>query len=293
MTHQRIFKSAEGERLVKQRYEKYLDQWPVPCRRSHVPTREGPTFVVACGAENAPPLLLLHGSHGNAAVWFFDVPDWAAHFRVYAIDVIGEPGLSAPSRPPLDSDAYALWLDDVRRGLGLSCVAVVGESLGGWLALDYATRRPDVIQSLALLCPGGVGRTKNFLLKALPLLLLGSWGRRKVREMVFGRMPPDLPAEVQGFMEFLALIFEHFKPRMVQLPIFSDDALRRLRMPTMAIVGEKDVLLDSAETKERLERNIAHVEVQYLKDVGHLIPSRTRVIREFLLTASRGRADPA
>ena len=37
-----------------------------------------------------------------------DVPTWARHFRVHAVDIIGEPGLSAPSRPPLGSPAYAL-----------------------------------------------------------------------------------------------------------------------------------------------------------------------------------------
>jgi hypothetical protein len=46
-------------------------------------------------------------------MWMADVAAWAAHFRVYAIDMIGEPGLSARSRPPLHSEAHALWLDDV------------------------------------------------------------------------------------------------------------------------------------------------------------------------------------
>lgn len=72
--------------------------------------------------------------------------------------MIGEAGLSAPSRPPLASDAYALWLDDLLRSLGLDRVSIVGVSLGGWLALDYATRRPERIERLAVLCPAGVGR---------------------------------------------------------------------------------------------------------------------------------------
>lgn len=42
---------------------------------------------------------------------------WAAHFRVFAVDLIGDAGLSAPSRPPLESDAHALWLNDVMDGL--------------------------------------------------------------------------------------------------------------------------------------------------------------------------------
>jgi pimeloyl-ACP methyl ester carboxylesterase len=74
--------------------------------------------------------------------------------------MIGEPGLSAPSRPRLASDAYALWLDDVLHELGVARASLVGVSLGGWLALDYATRRPERVERLALLCPGGVGKQR-------------------------------------------------------------------------------------------------------------------------------------
>ena len=94
-----IYKSAEGERAVGERYLTILKHWPVPNEQLRVPTREGGTFVVACGAENAPPLLLLHGAMANSAMWMGEVAAWAARFRVYAVDLIGEAGLSAPSRP--------------------------------------------------------------------------------------------------------------------------------------------------------------------------------------------------
>jgi pimeloyl-ACP methyl ester carboxylesterase len=278
-----IYKSADGERLVRERYAQFLNRWPVPSHHSYVHTREGETFVVVCGPENAPPLLLLHGSCANAAAFIFDVPVWAAHFRVYVIDMIGEPGFSAPSRPVLDSDAYALWLDDVMHGLGLDRAAIVGESLGGWLALDYAIRRPQRIARLALLCPGGVGRARNFLLKALPLLFLGKWGQRKVRDMALGSPPPDLPAAARQLLDFISLIFDHFKPRIVKLPVFSDEALKGLSMPVIAFVGGKDALLDSADTRRRLESNVPHADVRYFPEMGHVIENRTTPILEFLL----------
>jgi pimeloyl-ACP methyl ester carboxylesterase len=71
---------------------------------------------------------------------------------------------------------------------------------------------------------------------------------------------------------------------MVQLPTFSDAALQRLTMPVMAIVGGKDVLMDSAETRRRLERNVPHVEVRYHPEAGHFILRQTTPILEFLLT---------
>src|SRR5207248_4412174 len=115
-----IYKSPEGERAVQERYRRFLQYWPVANQQLRVPTSQGETFVIACGNEQAPPLLLFHGSASNSAMWMGDVAALAAHFRVYAIDMIGEPGLSAPSRPPLKSEAYALWLDDILEALALN-----------------------------------------------------------------------------------------------------------------------------------------------------------------------------
>jgi len=288
-----IYKSAEGEHTVRDRYFEILKYWPVPNRQLRVPTREGETFIVACGDESAPPLLLLHGSIANSAMWMGDVAAWAAHFRVYAVDMIGDAGLSAPSRPKLASEAHALWLDDVMQALSLTRASsltgasMVGVSLGGWLALDYATRRPDRVESLVVLCPGGVGRQKiGIVFKTIPLRMLGAWGKRKAAELVLGRAPANPSPAVQYFMNFMSLIHRNFRPRLVKLPIFSDEALQRLTMPVMAIVGGKDVLIDSAETKQRLERNVPHAEIRYIPEAGHFIPKQTAPILEFLLTGA-------
>lgn len=280
-----VYKSIEGERAVRERYIEILKHWPVPNQQLRVATREGETFVVACGPEKAPPLVLLHGSMANSAMWMGDMAAWAAHFRVYAVDVIGDAGLSGPSRPPLASDAHALWLDDVMERLGLKSASMAGVSLGGWLALDYATCRPERVTSLAVTCPGGVGRQKiGIVFKTIPLRMLGNWGKRKAAELVLGRAPDNPSPAVQYFMNFMALIHRNFRPRMVKLPIFSDQALQRLTMPVLAIVGGKDVLMDSAETKKRLERNVPRAEVHYLSEQGHFIHGQTQAILEFLLT---------
>jgi pimeloyl-ACP methyl ester carboxylesterase len=284
----RIYKSAEGEHAVRDRYLDILKHWPVPNRQLRIPTREGETFVVASGDESAPPLLLLHGSMANSAMWMGDVAAWAGHFRIYAVDVIGDAGLSAPSRPPLASEAHALWLDDVMQGLSLTRASMVGVSLGGWLALDYATRRPQCVECLVVLCPGGVGRQKlSIVFKTIPLRMLGAWGNRKAAELVLGRAPGNPSPALLYFMKFVALIHKNFRPRMVRLPVFSDQALQRLTMPVMAIVGAKDVLIDSAETNQRLERNVPHAEIRYMPDLGHFISSQTAPILDFLSKSLR------
>jgi pimeloyl-ACP methyl ester carboxylesterase len=75
--------------------------------------------------------VLFHGSGTNSGAWIRDVAEWARRYRVYAVDMIGEPGFSAASRPSLRSDDYIAWLDDVWRQLGLTRASVVGVSLGG------------------------------------------------------------------------------------------------------------------------------------------------------------------
>jgi pimeloyl-ACP methyl ester carboxylesterase len=277
-----IYRSNAGAQAVEARYREFLRRWPVPNRQFTVPTREGETFVVACGCETAPPLLLFHGSGANATAWLADIAEWSAHFRVYAVDMIGEPGLSAPSRPPLGSEAYALWLDDVLAALSLSCVSIAGVSLGGWLALDYATRRAERVRKLALMCPAGIGRQRNFLLKALPMMLLGPWGNRKVHEMVFGRARPQMSPGQMQMRDFMVLIFKHFRPRIVKIPIFSDAELKLLTLLLLAIVGGKDVMLDSADTRERLARLVARADIRFLPEARHYIPGQTQTILEFL-----------
>jgi pimeloyl-ACP methyl ester carboxylesterase len=277
-----IYRSEAGERAVRERYLAFLKRWPVPNEHLRVPTREGEAFVVASGPQDAP------GASGNAAMWMGDIAAWAAQFRVFAIDVIGDAGLSAPSRPPFGSDAHALWLDEVMQGLSLSSASFVGVSNGGWLALDYATRRPGRVESLVVLCPGGVVRARNILFKALPFLVLGNWGARKVREMILGRIPANVPKAHQAFADFIALIFEHLRPRTRRHPVFSDDALRRLasfQLPVMAILGGKDVIFDSAAIKQRLDRVLPHADVRYLPEAGHFIPGQTGPILEFLCGA--------
>jgi pimeloyl-ACP methyl ester carboxylesterase len=279
----RIYKSAEGERQVRERYLAFLKHWPVDHQQIRIPTNQGETFVIASGAEGAPPLLLLHGGAANSAMWMGDIRAFAGSFRVYAIDMIGEAGLSAPSRPPLSSDAHALWLDEVLRDLSVDRASIVGVSLGGWLALDYATRRPQRVERVAVLCPGGVGRQKvGIVFATIALRMCGAWGRRKLSERILGRAPANPSPPVKAFIDLVALIHQHFRPRMVKLPVFSDDDLRRLEMPLLTIVGAQDVLLDSRQTKSRLERLLPQADVVILPEAGHFIPGQTGKILAFL-----------
>ena len=277
-----VFRSAEGAHAVHELYRGVLDRWLVPKTEIRLQTRAGETFIVACGDEHAPPVVLLHGAQATAAAWMFDAALWSRSFRVYAVDVIGEAGFSAPSRPPPKSDAHALWLDDVMAGLGLTKAAFVGTSFGGWLALDYASRRPRTVERLALVCPAGIGRQKNFLLKAAPLLLLGKRGAQRMREMVFGPALGEPPPAVRPLIELMGTIGRFIRPRYGRIPRLGDAALQSLAMPLLAIVGGRDVLIDSFDTRRRLNRFVPHAEVCFLPEARHFIPGQATTMLRFL-----------
>ena len=267
-----IYRTEAGGAAVRERYAAFLQYWPTPNAHLRIPTQQGETFVIACGPEEAPPVVLLHGSLANASAWLGDVGVLAQRHRVYAVDMIGEPGFSAPSRPPLASGAYAPWLDEVFDGLGVARPALVGISLGGWLALEYATHHPDKVSALALLCPGGVGKHRNVLLWAVPLLLLGPWGKRKMMDRIRGGPEPrEVPAEVKAFGEYMQLVTASTRPRTERLPQFSDAALSGLTMPLLAILAGRDVFIDSPGTRARLERLVPHAQIDWLPEAGHML----------------------
>ena len=278
-----IWKSEAGGKAVLARYAEFLAHWPAPNAQRRIATAQGESFVVSCGPEGAPDVVLLHGSASNSASWMGDVATLSQRFRVHAVDMIGEPGFSAPARPPLASHVYADWLGEVLAGLGVQRCALVGISLGGWLALEYATRRPETVSAVVLLCPGGVGRHKNILLWALPLLLLGRWGRQKIMaRMAGGAAPPVASPEVRAYGDFMDLTFANFRPRTEVLPPFSDADLARLDMPLLAILGARDVMIDSAGTRQRLGGNVPNAEVVWLPEAGHLLIDHGRTMDAFL-----------
>lgn len=281
-----IWKTPAGGEAVLARYREFLAHWPGGGEQRVIPTAHGETFVISSGPVGAPDVVLLHGSASNAASWMGDAGVLTQRFRVHAVDMIGEPGLSAPNRPPLASHVYADWLGEVLAGLGVSRCALGGISLGGWLALEYATRRPQTVSAVALLCPGGVGRHKNILLWVLPLLLLGRWGRQKIMQRMAGGAPPPPPSpEVIAYGAFMDLTFANFRPRTEALPPFTDAELARLTMPLLAILGAKDVMIDSDGTRERITRNIPNAEVVWLPDAGHLLIGHAATLDAFLSKA--------
>jgi pimeloyl-ACP methyl ester carboxylesterase len=255
-----------------------LENWPIPFETRYISTRYGDTFVIAGGAGTAPTLVLLHGAGTNSAIWAGDVAAYSRYYRVYAVDLLGEPGKSAPNRPAWDSPAYAEWLEDVFDALEIERATILGISQGGWTALKFATYQPERVQKLVLMCPGGVAPDRlSFLIRVVPLSLLGEWGTRRIVRMLYGSQPiPD------GVEEITTLVTRHFKARMGVLPIFSDAELQRLTMPTLVLGGAQDALRDMDKIGARLQELLPHAQVTILPEGGHALLNTTEHVLSFL-----------
>jgi pimeloyl-ACP methyl ester carboxylesterase len=260
-------------------YDAALARWPVPYETLTIPTRYGDTFVVACGEPTAPPLILLHGAGTNSAIWIGDVGAFSRQYRVYAIDLIGEAGKSAPNRPDWNGPAYTEWLCDVFHALKIERAAIVGISQGAWTALKFATSAPERVTKLVLMTPGGVVPDKlSFLLRAMPLSMLGRWGAERLSRAIYGSQPiPD------GALEITVVVMSHFKARVGVLPNFTDEALRRLTMPTLLLGGTEDVLRDIPKIAARLEKLLPRLNVTIIPKAGHALLNTTDRVKDFLL----------
>ncbi len=273
-----IFKSEEGRQAILQGYDAFLAHWPIPWEGIEVQTALGKTFVLACGPAAAPALLLIHGSAANSAMWAGDIQAYAAHYRVYAVDIPGEPGKSEPVRWPLDGNAPSEWLEQVFTGLGLARASVLGISLGGFMALKLATACPGRVDRLVLLCPAGVGKQKlSFLFKAVFFSFLGDWGYRRISRLINGQVTMHKDA-----LAYMRLISRQFAPRMEVIPVLSDEALQRLSMPVLLLAGDQDALMDSRTTTQRLARLVPEAEVRLLPNTPHAIIERAAEILPFL-----------
>jgi pimeloyl-ACP methyl ester carboxylesterase len=102
------------------------------------------------------PVLVLPGRSASTPMWEANLAGLAAERTVYAMDLLGEPGLSVQERP-LTSDAdQATWLAEAIDGLDLPRVHLLGVSIGGWTPFNLAIHAPRQVASLSLLDPANL-----------------------------------------------------------------------------------------------------------------------------------------
>ncbi|NSB13690.1 alpha/beta fold hydrolase [Clostridium beijerinckii] len=261
----KVFKTNEGKNDVIKSYDRFLQKLALSYEKFYVNTRYGKTFIISSGEKSNPPLILLHGSGMNSVMWLRDIKEYSKTYRVYAIDMLGEPGKSDENRPSLSGASYAEWLKEVFENLSVERANIIGISLGAWLAIKFSISHPEMVSKLVLLCPSGVGpQKKSFIFKAIAYGILGEKGIDKLYYKVNGNQP--IPEEM---LKYQKLIGKSFNYRKETIPVFSDNELKILTMPIVLFVGAKDIMLHSNKTARRLGNLLPHAQINILSEAGH------------------------
>lgn len=233
-------------------------------------------------------LLLIHGMAGSSETWRSVIPQLSGRFRVIAPDLLGH-GESAKPRGDYSLGAFAVWLRDLLDELGVSQTTLVGHSLGGGVAMQFAYQHPDYVKRLILISSGGLGPDVGLVLRLLsapgaelvlpviapaPVLAAGnklrSWlrsvGVRSPRGAELWSAYSSLADREtrQSFLRTLRSVVD-YRGQAVS-------ALNRLHLreelPVMAIWGERDGIIPVAHAYAAREaRTDSRLEV--LPAVGH------------------------
>jgi pimeloyl-ACP methyl ester carboxylesterase len=124
--------------------------------------------VTYAEAGTGPVLLLIHGMAGTYENWQAVIEPLALHHTVIAPDLPGHGG-SAPGGGDYSIGALAAGLRDLLVALGHTRATLVGHSLGGGIAMQFAYQFPEITERLVLVSSGGLGPEVNPVLRAAAL----------------------------------------------------------------------------------------------------------------------------
>ena len=147
-------------------------------------------------AGSGEPLLLIHGLGGTRQTWREVFGSLAATHTVIAPDLPGH-GESAAPAGDYSLGAHAAAMRDLLVALGHSRATVVGHSLGGGIALQFAYQFPDRIDRLVLISSGGLGA------EVTPLLRAATLPGAQVVVAGLGQLPQGLTRRVLPVMSLL------------------------------------------------------------------------------------------
>jgi pimeloyl-ACP methyl ester carboxylesterase len=267
-------------------------------------------------AGRGPVVVLVHGITSSAECWRPAIERLSRHYTVIAPDLLGH-GESAKPRGDYSLGAYASGIRDLLSVLGHDRVTIVGHSLGGGIAMQFAYQFPERTGRLVLVSSGGLGREVNLLLRAASLpgaelvlpFLAPRWigpvlGRAEaVGERLGMRTGPDIAEMLRGFVSlsdkatrwaFLHTLRGVIDP-LGQRISGRDRLYLAANLPTMVIWGERDPIIPAHHGRAAHEA-MPGSRFECFHDAGHFPqlndPDRfADVLREFLRTTRPARLD--
>ncbi|MBA3746376.1 MAG: alpha/beta fold hydrolase [Solirubrobacterales bacterium] len=250
-----------------------------------VRVEDGRMNIVDMGA--GPPLLFIHGLSGCWQNWLENIPFFARHNRVIAIDLPGFGESEMPAQA-ISMSGYARIVDSLLDGLGIDSVKLVGNSMGGFIGAELAIRFPARVERLVLVSAAGLSldrirterqtgirhRVENAAFSYLSWVAVRTDALMRRARLHDGlllliaahptRLPPELVVEQvrgsgrPGFIPALDAML-HYPLR---------DRLGEVACPTLIVWGEADRLVPVKDASE-FERLIDDSRKVIYEDTGH------------------------
>jgi pimeloyl-ACP methyl ester carboxylesterase len=270
------FKSDRGQMQYFAAYDAALGLWPLPFESTYITTAYGQTHIISCGVKNASPLVLLHGGYASSTMWFPNITDLARKFHVLALDTIGEPGRSFPTKQNASKAHLAAWLVGVLDELGISHPHLVGLSRGGWLALNLAIHSPQRLGKIVLLSPAASFITLNRFFSAIAGSVMLIPTRFVSKIALYSWVTPGFVVN-DVFAEQFILGLQNWNWAMgrkgysgVMPSVFGDEELRQIKNPILMLIGDQDKL-NPSQVLEQAKRLIPQVEAEVIPSAGHFL----------------------
>lgn len=254
-------------------YRVAMAELPAIAESRDVPTSFGTVRVYRFeGPPDLTPVILLPGRNASTPMWRGNLPLLVGRRPVVGLDLLGEAGLSVQEKPIRGPDDEAQWLDEAVAALGLDRVHLMGVSIGGWTATNYAARRPGRAASLVLLDP--VFTFAPISVKAVlasPALFVPGVPerlRRRVLRWISGGADIDRAATEAAL---IASASTDYTLRKAMPKMITDEQLRSLDIPVLALIAGRSVMHDAGKAAERARRLLARGRVEVWPDASHAI----------------------
>ena len=210
-------------------------------------------------------LVLIHGFSDSASGWSQVAPTLAQHYRLVTLDLPGH-GVSGPDTPPLGFHDLQAGLDAALQDQGDQLI-LLGNSLGGFLAMRFAIDHPERVQRLLLLNSGGASWAQ---VDEEVLFPKTREQQRAKNRAILGTKAPSVP-------DFLLdqMIERMRDPRFQSLWIdlqevhYLDEQLPELRVPIDMLWGTPDPLFPVEGYADRLVETLPNAQLHRLDGCGH------------------------
>jgi pyruvate dehydrogenase E2 component (dihydrolipoamide acetyltransferase) len=228
---------------------------------------------LALGDGDSVPVLLLHGFGADLNTWMFTQPALAEGRQVIALDLPGHGG-SAKQLDRVDAERLAAIVDATLNALGIERLHLVGHSMGGGIAISFASGQPERVATLTLVSSASLGREVN---AAFIEGFVRAARRREAMEtlsllvhdraLVSRTMIEDVLRykRLDGVPEALAVFAEEWFPGGRQR-VALGDAVVALKLPVQIIWGREDRIIPVAHAEALASRVPVHI----LEQTGHL-----------------------